>query len=366
MKGTSLKVNNIRVQAGKFMLNDISFVMGKSDYLVILGPTGCGKTMLLETLAGLRAVTAGHIYLNGQEITALPPEQRRFGFAYQDSLLYPYMNVRHNILFGAKAMKRDRERAVLARLENIAQKMNIAHLLERFPGSLSGGEKQRVSLARAILLNPPLLLLDEPLSSLDPKMRQAMQELLKELHTSEQMGIVHVTHDFNEALQLGTKVLVMEQGKVLQQGQPMEIFNRPGTLSMAHFLLVENIQEGEVIKEQGLSYFQKKERDLLLGPLNAPGINNTPERQKAYLATRSGNIRLAPTNGLVGNPPPNCWPAEIVQKNFYHTHVDVLCKGCGRWRVALALSDWQKMDLEIGAPVWLSLKEEDLHVVEDR
>lgn len=366
MKETSLRANNIHVQAGRFRLKNISFAMKKSDYLVILGPTGCGKTVLLETLVGLRAVTAGHIHLDGQEITALPPEQRRFGFAYQDSLLYPYMNVRDNILFGAKAMKRDREEAVLRRLESITQKMNIAHLLGRYPKSLSGGEKQRVSLARAILLNPPLLLLDEPLSALDPKMRQTMQGLLRDLHTSEQIGILHVTHDFNEALQLGTKVLVMEEGRVLQQGKPMEVFNKPGTLSMAHFLLVENIQEGEIIKERGLGYFRKKGNDLLLGPLNSFSTNSTPERRKVYLVARSGNIRLALSNEPAGGPASNCWPARIIQKNLYHTHVDVLCNGCGCWQVALSVSDWQKMGLEIGAPVWLSLKKEDLHIVEER
>ena len=157
----------------------------------------------------------------------------------------------------------------------------------------------------------------------------------------------------------------MEQGRVLQKGKPMEIFNKPGTLSMAHFLLMENIQEGKIIKKWGLSYFQNKKKNLLMGPLNERSTNNPPDRKKVYLVARSGNIRLSLSKGSLENPAINCWEAEIVQKSLYHTHVDVLCKGCGHWRVALSISDWQKMGLAIGSPVWLSLKKEDLHIVED-
>ena len=361
MKNPYLLVKNLTVQAGKFKLQDISFSMQPSDYLVILGATGSGKTILLETLVGLRAPVKGQMFLGEREITNLPPERRSFGFAYQDSLLYPYLNVKDNILFGARAKKKDREQAVLERLERISNKMGIAHLLDRYPHSLSGGEKQRVSLARSILLNPPILLLDEPLSALDPRMRQSMQELLRELHLSEQIGIIHVTHDFNEALQLGTKVLVMDQGRVVQQGKPMQIFNKPETLAVAHFLLVENIQEGKIVKADGLSYFRQKGNSLTLGPVSQ-ATRDANTDQKAYLLARSGNIRLALSDGE-HNREPNSWLARVEYKNLYHTHVDVFCKGCGYWQVALSIADWQRMGLRPGAQVQLSLKKEDLHVI---
>jgi len=282
-------------------------------------------------------------------------------FWFQDSLLYPFLNVKDNIFFGAKARKKHKEKAILDRLEKITVKMGIDHLVDRYPRALSGGEKQRVSLARAILLNPAFLLLDEPLSALDPRMRQSMRDLLRELHFSEQIGIIHVTHDFNEALQLGTDVLVMEQGRILQQGKPVEIFNRPETLSMASFLLVENIQKGEIVKEKGLVFFKKE--DLVLGPITS-GKKPYLAGEKAHLVVRSGNIELNLDNGYHHNLP-NAWRAEIEQNNFYRTHVDVICKGSGRWQVTLSMADWQRMGLRQGKSVRLSLKQEDLHVIQD-
>ena len=170
MKSALLEVSGLNVRCGKFRLQDITFSLHKNDYLIIVGPSGAGKTMLLETLVGLRKSDAGQIVLKNEEISIRPPEKRGFGFAYQDSLLYPFLNVRENILFGARAQKRHKEKATLKRLNRLVDYMGIAHLINRFPVSLSGGEKQR-SLARAILINPPVLLLDEPLSALDPQTR---------------------------------------------------------------------------------------------------------------------------------------------------------------------------------------------------
>ena len=234
-----LEVRHLTLQTDAFQLQDISFCLTAQDYLILLGPTGCGKTMLLETLAGLRQADQGQILLQGRDISRLPPEKRGFGFAYQDSLLYPFLNVRENILFGARSKNRHKEREILQRAARLADAMRIQHLLERTPKELSGGERQRVSLARSLLLAPPLLLLDEPLSALDPQTRTSLRELLQELHAKEKISILHVTHDFHDAQQLGTKLLLMKQGKIVQRGTPQEVFEHPETAFAANFLQPE-------------------------------------------------------------------------------------------------------------------------------
>lgn len=305
MKPLLFEISNLTVQAGGFRLHDISFSVDRGQYLIVLGPTGSGKTLLLETLAGLRKPAAGKIFLNNRDITSWPPEARSCGFAYQDSLLYPFLNVRENILFGARARKRHKEQSILRRLDRIAEAMGIAHLLNRFPGHLSGGEKQRVSLARAILCSPPVLLLDEPLSSLDPQTRRSMQELLQEVHQAEELGIIHVTHDFNEALQLGTRVLVMNNGKILQQGEPLEVFNKPDSPFVADFLLREN--------------------------------------------------------ALIDKP--NTWLASVEQVIVHGAHVELACRGSGCWQAVLSMAEWQKLAGTKGSPVKLSVDPANLHII---
>lgn len=219
--------------------------------------------MLLETLAGLRQADEGQILLQGHDITELPPEKRGFGFAYQDSLLYPFLNVRENILFGARSQDRHKEPSILSRAAQLADAMQIQHLLNRTPKELSGGERQRVSLARSLLLAPPILLLDEPLSALDPQTRTALRELLQKLHTQEKISILHVTHDFHDALQLGTKLLLMQQGCIIQHGTPQQVFSHPDTPFAAEFLQQKEYRDGQGIKQPEKS-LERNNKDMYI------------------------------------------------------------------------------------------------------
>lgn len=166
---------------------------------------------------------ARHIYLNGAEITHYPPEKRFLGFAYQDSLLYPFLNVRDNILFAAKIRGREKELLIRGRLEEMADTMNITHLAGTISPLLKWRRKTTGIPVRAILLRPPLLLLDEPLSALDSQTKSSLRQLLKKLHREEQMIVIHVTHDPGEALQLGTCMLTLETGKMKGWGKPEEL-----------------------------------------------------------------------------------------------------------------------------------------------
>ncbi len=356
-----LQVSNLNVKSGKFALQDISFSLNRPDYLIILGPTGCGKTMLLETIAGLRKPTNGKIILEGQNITYYPPENRGLGFAYQDSLLYPFLTVEENIIFGARAKKQDKDPATLERLHNLAEAMQITPLLKRHPHSLSGGEKQRVSLARAILINPPILLLDEPLSALDPQTRYAMRDLLREIHAQEEIGIIHVTHDFNEALQLGTQLLVMNKGKILQQDSPLEVFHHPNSLFVANFLQCENIIPGEIRTQNGTLTFINPERNWLINYLPKNKYPNA-EYANIYLILHAWQIKIAKPLGLSPDPP-NSWQATVKKVILHSSHVEIACSGKGNWNINVSRNEWQKLDLQVGSTVTLSVNTEDVHLI---
>jgi molybdate transport system ATP-binding protein len=365
MSRVLLEVTDLRVKAGGFLLRDINFEMMGDEYLVILGPTGSGKTVLLESLAGLRDIAGGRVCLRGRDITREPPENRNLGFAYQDGLLYNFLTVRENVLFGARARGMAGDPGVIRRMEELVGSMGISHLLDRSPKNLSGGERQRVSLARAILTRPEILLLDEPLSALDPQTRYAMQLLLKEIHSSEGLGIIHVTHDFSETLQLGTRVIIMNNGRMEQAGRPKEVFFYPSTEFSAKFIGMENIIKGLIRKDsQGQRWFAVENGDLNFGPLAEESFRTGQllrGSDPAILLVRAGNIRLER-----GGPPAaavNCWDAVIRNVFYDRTHVDVYCGGKGLWRTNVSFLEWENLGLGEGDRVRLSVRPQDMHVI---
>jgi ABC-type Fe3+/spermidine/putrescine transport system ATPase subunit len=238
-----INVSNLSVRLGDFSLREVSLDIDSGEYFIILGPTGAGKTVLLEAIAGIHPVVKGTVSVDGRDITNLQPERRGLGIVYQDHVLFPHLSVWENVSFGLKSMRCPR-RDIWPRVEKIAQLMNIDHLLQRKPPSLSGGERQRVSLARALVTEPKLLLLDEPLSALDPEAREKMQRELAEIHRRLSITIIHVTHDFEEALSLGERVAVLNKGQVVQVGTPEDIMHRPNSEFVAGFALSRNLFQG--------------------------------------------------------------------------------------------------------------------------
>jgi molybdate transport system ATP-binding protein len=362
LKPKFFTVQDLNGKAGKFQLQDISFSLEARQYLVVLGPTGCGKTVLLETLAGLRHPTGGKILLDNIDITHLPPEARRFGFAYQDSLLFPFLNVRDNILFAARSDRQYTDPSVRKRAGDLAEAMGISHLLDRFPRFLSGGEKQRVSLARAFLMKPPLLLLDEPLSSLDPQTRSSIRELLKNLHNKEESGIIHVTHDFNEALQLGTHLIVMDDGRILQEGKTEDVFFQPASITLANFLMGENLLQGRIERREGRFYFKEKHGPILIGPIDGKYLPNQNSAEVTLLI-RAGHLSLSPAVDCTGNMNMNSWYGFIERINCLSTHMEVVCRGDGNYRAVLSNNEWRELNLHRGSQVKISVDVDDIHLI---
>jgi molybdate/tungstate transport system ATP-binding protein len=235
-----IRLENLNVSLLNFNLRDIHLTIAKNEFFALIGPTGAGKTVLLEAIAGLVPVKSGRIFIGEREVTGLPPERRGIGIVYQDHALFPHQTVRQNITYGLHFHKSQKAEAQ-DRREHLIDLLQLSHLLHRLPTHLSGGEKQRVALARALMVGPEVLLLDEPLSALDPNFREEVRDALKELHQSSNTTFIMVTHDFADALFLAQRAALIHEGRIEQSGETMELFCQPNSLFAAEFVGMKNI-----------------------------------------------------------------------------------------------------------------------------
>ena len=222
-----IRIENLSARFGSFWLRDISLTIKRGDFFLLLGPTGAGKSLLLETILGIKKPDAGRILLDGQDITSLPPEQRDIAYVPQDLGLFPNMSPLDNILFGARIRKIDGE-TIRRRLDYLTEHLNLGPVISR-PSifTLSGGEKQRIAFARAIITKPRVLFLDEPFSALDHPLRLEMHQYLTGAARMYKIPVIMVTHDLNEASKLGDKIIIYSEGRVIQTGTPAEVRNNP-------------------------------------------------------------------------------------------------------------------------------------------
>ena len=229
-------IKNLRKDFGSFTaVQESSFTIEDGEFFMLLGPSGCGKTTTLRMIAGLELPTSGEIYLDGEEITQKPPSQRDIAFVFQMFALYPHMNVRQNISYPlvSQGMKR---KDVRAKVKEVAGILGIESILERSVSGLSGGDRQRVALGRAIVRDPKAFMMDEPLGALDAEFREHMAEELRALHDRMNATTVYVTHDQLEAMQMGDKIVVMNNAVVEQFGKPQEVYDKPATMFVANFI----------------------------------------------------------------------------------------------------------------------------------
>jgi multiple sugar transport system ATP-binding protein len=231
-----LEIHNLEKRFGNVeVLKSINLEMAEGDFLVLVGPSGCGKSTLLNCIAGLDETSGGKILIGGRDVTQIPPRDRDIAMVFQSYALYPTMTVAENIAFGMK-VRRVPQPEQDQRIRQVSQLLQIEKLLERKPSALSGGQRQRVAMGRALVREPTLFLFDEPLSNLDAKLRVELRGEIKRLHERIGASIVYVTHDQIEAMTLGTKVVVLNQGVIQQIGAPHEIYDKPANLFVADFM----------------------------------------------------------------------------------------------------------------------------------
>ncbi len=240
-----IRLEGLQVAAGDFSLRIQELTVEEGEFLVFLGPTGSGKTVLLETLAGLRRPRKGRIWFGDRDVTEETPERRQVGFVYQDYALFPHLTVAKNIAFGlglgGARDRSGRSRVDQDRVVAMASLLGIEQLLDRYPDTLSGGEQQRVALARALAIAPGVLLLDEPLSALDRRTRQELRVELKRLHQQLGTTVLHVTHDLDEAVALGDRIAVLIDGGLRQLGINQDILRRPADAAVARLIGMSNV-----------------------------------------------------------------------------------------------------------------------------
>lgn len=237
-KKKMLKLKHISKKLGSFHISDINLEIESGTYYVLLGRSGSGKTQMLELIAGLNKPDSGEIWLNGRDITHSRIQQRKVGLVFQDYAIFPNMSVFSNIAYSLTSGRY--EKAVIReRVNRIASELNISHLIERSTLHLSGGEMQRVALARTLITSPDLLLLDEPMASVDASLKDDIKRLLRRLNR-QGITIIHVTHDYREALSLASKVGVIHNGRIIQEGTPEEVFRKPVNRFVARYSGIRN------------------------------------------------------------------------------------------------------------------------------
>ena len=272
-----IRLESLRIDLPGFNVQDVNLTIETGEFFTLLGPTGAGKTLILEAIGGLMPITSGRILIGKRDMTDMPTEYRGVGIVYQDCALFPHLSVMKNITYGLQYHRNTSEKT----LKWLIGELNLDSLLDRSIYHLSGGEKQRVALARALAVNPSVLLLDEPLSSLDPNFREETGKTLKKLHQDTGITFLMVTHDFAEALYLADRGGVINDGRLEQVGKIQEIFTKPDTPFVADFVGMKNIFKARFQDTKAVL----KHLEMELGRVIAG--------EKQYVAVRPEDILLS-------------------------------------------------------------------------
>ncbi len=371
MSEISLELKNIKksFQEGEDVLESICLTAKKGEFVTLLGSSGCGKTTTLRIIAGLEQPDSGQVFLNGKDVTSLEPNQRNVNTVFQNSALFPHMNVADNIGYGLK-LKKTSKAEISRRVKEMLELVQLSGFEKRKPSELSGGQRQRVAIARALVNNPEVLLLDEPLGALDLQLRRAMQHELKRLQKKLGITFIYITHDQEEAINMSDTIAVMNHGRFEQIGTPDEIYNHPKTSYVAMFVGNANILTGVVEsvdpeRTDGASDQITVRTDAGKVKVSMNNVNITAEPDKGYLpqkgekvtiAVRSENIRFEENKENAQESTQN-YTLENTQKSAHESaekNTDNSCYGLiaevvektfagGQLRVVLKTSEGQEI-----------------------
>ncbi len=299
MRTIPVEIRGLTVRFGHTLaLQGLDMSIPEGEFRVILGPSGSGKTTILRSIAGLIEPEAGSIWIGGRDVTLLYPSERNVAMVFQNYALYPHMTAFNNIALNLRMRHLPRDE-IDRKVTEVAELLHISPLLDRTPRELSGGEAQRVGLARAMVRDPAVYLMDEPLSNLDAKLRGEMKDELRRFHRIVQKTIIYVTHDQNEAMALGDHIVVMDRGRKQQEGTPKEVYDRPGTVFVAKFI---GSPPMNMIPARTEALDRSRYR---LSPEGSPAglvltSNGDPLPPEVQLGIRPSSIRLDPTGPWKG------------------------------------------------------------------
>ena len=310
----AVALRSVRKDFGDFTaLKDVAFDIGDNEFFTLLGPSGCGKTTLLRMIAGFEATTEGTIHLFGDEIETLPPDKRPVNTVFQNYALFPHMNVAENIGFGLKMLvwsKAD----IDTRVAEMVEMVQLGQFVHRKPSQMSGGQQQRVALARAMAPKPKVLLLDEPLSALDLKLRQEMRAELKSLQRETGITFIFVTHDQEEALSMSDRIAVMSAGELQQIGTPEDVYEHPANRFVADFIGETNLLEAEAASVDGETVTCQFGGSMI----TAHSANQVANGQKGWLSIRPERLTITTAPGG------DSIPAKIGQTVYLGTDTQVV------------------------------------------
>jgi putative spermidine/putrescine transport system ATP-binding protein len=342
-RGGALQLDHVSKMYGKVrVVDDVSIALQRGEFVTLLGPSGSGKTTLLMMIAGFVTPTNGEIRLDGRNVTSTPPEERNLGMVFQGYALFPHMTVSENIAFPLEVRKISKPE-IETRVQKVLEQVQLGALGGRYPRQLSGGQQQRVALARALVFMPDLLLLDEPLSALDRKLRADVQLELKALHRRLGLTFIYVTHDQEEALSMSDRVVVLRNGRIVQQGTPSELYERPRTRFVADFLGKSNFLSGlvESVRPDGFSYRWGEATLVQTGKTVKPG-------SKVLLALRPEKIEIVAADRKL----PNQLAATVVNWSYTGAALHLLVNTRDANQVSLTVPTWRQSTFpEVGEEI---------------